>query len=103
MQIWQHHFERRLPILDVPVSVVKVINDADVILTEFTQSLANRDQVFGFAAPSAVIVKTKLTTHRLGALSESEHLLRGGFYLGRLIVAAGVRERPPDLRMQIVF
>ena len=59
VQIWLHHRKRLCPVIDMPVTVMKVVNDADMVLSEFLQSLADRHQILRFTAPATVVVQSQ--------------------------------------------
>jgi hypothetical protein len=57
MKEGQHQVEILLPFLDPSMSVVPIVDDPDVIVSFGPQSLADRQKVFRFPAPTSMVVK----------------------------------------------
>ena len=52
------------------MTVMPVVDDADVSVSDFMKLLANGNEVGGFSTPSTMIVKRELAVGRGRALSE---------------------------------
>ena len=99
-QMGKHQLQGRIETGEMGMSVVKIVDDADVAdAMHGLQTLTDGDHVLGFARPSAMIVEGDLAPdlRRLG--DHGQEGLRGMGDLGLLGVPLGRRD-DPDLGLQ---
>ena len=56
-----HDIERFFPVSYVPMTMVPVIDDTNVLVSPLMEFLTDRDQILGFTSPAPVIIKPKFT------------------------------------------
>ena len=103
MKVGLHEGEVLPPGVDGRMTVMPVVDDANVVVSEFVELFANRDEVGGLAAPSAVVVEGELAVDGGGAFGEWFEVLGSCgdfFFLG---VFFWGRKHLPDLRLDLVL
>ena len=74
-QVRFHPCKRLREVVDVPMAVMQIVDDADVVRMMLrSQHFAHRRQILRFAAPAAVGVEAELALHFRGPLDEWQHL-----------------------------
>ena len=62
--MWQELWQELVELLNLPVPVMQVIDDADILHALRLQSLHHRKEVLGFAEPIPVVIQTHLAALR---------------------------------------
>jgi hypothetical protein len=52
-----HKLERFFPISDMPMTMVPVVNNPDILVPPLVELFTDRDQVPGFTSPSSMIIE----------------------------------------------
>ena len=68
-QIGFHEGKAFGKVVHVSVPMVKIVDDAYVLVALLVKRLANRDQVGGFASPTAMVVESQLESESLALLN----------------------------------
>ena len=71
-----HDLERFFPVPYVPMTMVPVIDDTDVLVTPLMEFLTDRHQVLRFTPPSSMIIESKFTAYLIETLSKSRDRVR---------------------------
>ena len=92
MEVRQHLGKRLLEPRQVIVTVVLVVDDADIRQFQF---LAHSDHVLGLAAPAAVVVDRHSAASLSGGLGEGPKAVGRKLHHGRLFAFAGLADSHP--------
>jgi len=102
--VWLHEFQRLFEIRDVSVTVVQVVNNANMSgVVMRSKMLAHRHEIRRFATPAAMVIEAKCTTKLPCALHQRQHRPGRCFNTGLLCGCIRVAQRVPNLRMYLVL